>query len=62
MLSISPSCAYVPAAGMQPGPLRSHVNMKVETRDDLEVLAKQLNPVVGFYDPLSEHQISCSHI
>ena len=30
----------------------SKSSLSMETTDDLEVLAKKLNPLVGFYDPL----------
>ena len=61
MLANSLPYGYAPGIGSQLAPLRAgQVNMKAETREDLVVLAKQLNPVVGFYDPLSQH--SCSFL
>ena len=46
-LSLAPAAAYVaPAASAH-----SKVVMQ-ETKADLEAMAKELNPIVGFYDPL----------
>jgi hypothetical protein len=54
MLSISTSVlSFSPAA-----PVRSPVQQRatapvMETKADLEVLAKELNPIVGFWDPMN---------
>ena len=49
LLSLAASAsAFAPAA------TNSRVSVAVqETRADLEVLAKELNPNIGFYDPLN---------
>ena len=46
-LSLAPAAAYVAPATSAP----SKVVMQ-ETKADLEAMAKELNPIVGFYDPL----------
>jgi hypothetical protein len=46
-LSLAPAAAYVAPAATAP----SKVVMQ-ETKADLEAMAKELNPIVGFYDPL----------
>ena len=46
-LSLAPAAAYVAPAASAP----SKVVMQ-ETKADLEAMAKELNPIVGFYDPL----------
>lgn len=47
--------APVAALGFTPTTLRVQapaVNVRMETQADMEVLAKKLNPVIGFWDPL----------
>jgi len=44
------SLSYAPTAAPVIG--GSRVNARMETKADLEAMAKKLNPVVGFYDPL----------
>eukprot|EP00964_Phaeocystis_antarctica_P020879 scaffold11557_cov36-Phaeocystis_antarctica.AAC.1 len=52
MLSVlSGSVAFSPTTGVR-APTVSTASVRMETKADLEVLAKKLNPVVGFYDPL----------
>ena len=52
MLSaLSGSVAFAPTAGVR-APTVTTASVRMETKADLEVLAKKLNPVVGFYDPL----------
>ena len=46
-LSLAPAAAYVAPAASAP----SKVVMQ-ETKADLEAMAQELNPIVGFYDPL----------
>eukprot|EP00559_Dactyliosolen_fragilissimus_P000541 CAMPEP_0184862724 /NCGR_PEP_ID=MMETSP0580-20130426/7237_1 /TAXON_ID=1118495 /ORGANISM="Dactyliosolen fragilissimus" /LENGTH=144 /DNA_ID=CAMNT_0027360687 /DNA_START=37 /DNA_END=467 /DNA_ORIENTATION=+ len=42
------------ASAFAPAQSSARASTKVqETKADLEVLAKQLNPIVGFYDPLN---------
>lgn len=47
--AVAAATAFAPAqtTGMRPATAVS------ETKADLEVLAKKLNPVLGFYDPLN---------
>ena len=53
MLSaLSGSVAFSPTAGVR-APAVTTASVRMETKADLEVLAKKLNPVVGFYDPLA---------
>jgi len=45
--------AFVPSlAGVKSSPLPMS-SSSVESKSDLEVLAKKLNPVINFYDPLN---------
>ena len=41
------------ASAFMPAGKSSSTSMKLgaETKADLEVLAKELNPIIGFYDP-----------
>ena len=42
------------ASAFAPASTNSRASVAVqETRADLEVLAKELNPTIGFYDPLN---------
>jgi len=52
MLSaLSGSVAFAPTTGVR-APTVTTASVRMETKADLEVLAKKLNPTVGFYDPL----------
>ena len=49
--SLALSYAYVPLAPLAPAAHRC--NPVMETKADLQDLAKQCNPIIGFWDPLS---------
>jgi len=52
MLSLtSASMGFAPTMGVR-APV-TNVNVRMESKGDLEALAVKLNPTVGFYDPLS---------
>ena len=47
ILSLGSASAFVPAGKSS----QTSMKLGAETKADLEVLAKELNPIVGFYDP-----------
>ena len=50
-LTVALACLPVAAAFVAPAPAGASVKVQ-ETKADLEALAVELNPIVGFYDPL----------
>merc|ERR1719324_1915719 len=53
-MKLAVALAVLPAAAAFVGPAAAPAETRLrETKADLEVLAKELNPTIGFYDPLS---------
>ncbi len=46
LLAVSSASAFAPQQAS-----RSSVKLNAESREGLQTLAKELNPIVGFYDP-----------
>ena len=52
-MKLAVALAVLPAAAAFVGPAAAPAETRLrETKADLEALAKELNPTVGFYDPL----------
>ena len=52
MLAFIGSQGYAPAAGLKTVSSRAAAPAMYSSKSDLEALAKQCNPAVGFWDPL----------